>query len=129
MQAVREAMNLLQKAASIPNGVKHITEWLGSGGTVVSQADAQERANICLKCPKNVSGLAVTKAVALAIKAHLETKNQLRLRVQGEKSLHSCEACGCVLRLLVWEPQDRVQSQLTDGEVEQLPDNCWKLKE
>ncbi len=122
-------MSILEQAKKIPNGVKQITEWLGDGGKVVDPAVAQRRADICLRCPKNVPGHPVTEVVGLAIRAHLSLKNQLKLRVNGEKSLHLCGVCGCVLRLLVHEPQERVVMGLTDDEISKLPDNCWKLKD
>lgn len=124
-------MTLLDQIRHIPDGVKHIGEWLGEGGEVVSKATAQERADLCLKgyngelCPFNAQGLKVSGPVAAAIKKHLEIKNGLKLRVDGEKRLGSCEACGCELRLLIWQTQDRIRLQSND---EELPDFCWKLK-
>jgi len=110
------------------SGSQNLSEWLGEGGTVVGRSDAQERADICIKCPANVTGSKVTKAVALAIKKHLAIKNQANLRVRGEKSLGHCNICSCVLRLQIWMPQAIVKEQLTDKEVLSLPDYCWKNK-
>jgi len=121
-------MNLLERAKTIADGAKNLAIWVGSGGLVVSQEDAQARAEICLNCPLNEPGMAVTSEVASATRAFLEFKNQLRLRVNGEKSLHHCKGCGCVLRLLIWEPQDRIKSQMTSEEVKLSPPFCWKLK-
>lgn len=118
-------MNLFDQVRHIPDGIKHITDWLGSGGEIVSKSEAQERANICLTCAKNVKGFQVATPVALAIKAHLGVKKAMKLRVDGEKQLGSCEACGCVLRLLIWETQDRIRLQ---SQGEELPEFCWKLK-
>jgi hypothetical protein len=126
-------MNLLDQARKIPDGVKHITEWLGAGGTVCGVDEAQKRADICNKgvdgkpCPHNVKGYAVPTAMALAIKKHLGFKNKLNLRVQGEKQLHTCQACGCVLRLLIWEKIDMVRSQMSEEERSVTPAHCWKL--
>lgn len=120
-------MNIWDEIKRIPDGTRHLADWLGSGGSVVDPATAQHRANTCLTCGLNQPGATVTKAVALAIKAQLGVKNKLKLRVDGEKRLHSCDACGCVLRLLVWEPQDRVESQITDEERVKLPSMCWKI--
>lgn len=122
-------MNLLERAKTIADGAKNLAIWVGSGGLVVSQEDAQARAEICLNCPLNEPGMAVTSEVASATRAFLEFKNQLRLRVNGEKSLHHCKGCGCVLRLLIWEPQDRVKAQMTSEEIAITPKYCWKLKE
>lgn len=120
-------MNLLEQAKHIPHGLKVISEWLGSGGEVVDKETAQERANTCLKCPSNVEGSAVTAAVAGAIKRHLEVKNRLGLTVDGAKKLKMCNYCGCQLNLLIWQKQEKVESELSDMEKESLPAFCWKL--
>ena len=117
--------NLLDQVRHIPDGAKHIKDWLGSGGQVVSYQEAQGRANTCLTCAKNKKGFQVTSVVAMAIKKHLEIKNSMKLRVNGEKRLGACEACGCQLRLLIWQTQDRIRMQ---SEGEELPEFCWKLK-
>lgn len=124
-------MSLLK---TIKQGRANLAEWLGEGGKIVGRAEAQARADVCLKgnsgkpCPNNVPLNPATKAIALAIKTHLAIKNSHRLRVEGEKSLHHCRACSCVLRLQVWLPQEMVVSQLTDEELPLLPLFCWKLK-
>jgi len=122
-------MNLLQQAAKIPDGIKKISDWLGAGGIVVDQNTAQDRANICLRCPHNKRGLTVTKVVALAVKETMSFKKKLKLRVNGEKRLHHCEVCSCVIRLMLWEPIGRIAMGLTQEEIDALPAHCWKLKE
>lgn len=121
-------MYLIDKVQTMVDGVKNITLWLGSGGVCVSQQEAQARANICITCPLNKHTSYVTKEVADATHKFLEFKNGLDLRVNGERSLYHCAGCGCVLRLLIWEPQDRVKSQMTGEEVAVTPNFCWKLK-
>lgn len=120
-------MNLWEAVKTIPGGINHLKDWLGDGGQITDPKTAQHRANTCITCGLNKPGLSVTTAVALAVRAQLGVKNQLRLRVSGEKRLHSCQACGCVLRLLIWEPQDRVESHITDEERAKLPGMCWKI--
>lgn len=123
-------MNILRRASQLANGVEVIREWLGEDGMVVDQDTAQHRANTCIKnkCPANITGFSVATWVAKVIRRHLEVKNQTGLRVHGEKQLHTCKECGCVLRLLIWEPQDRVTRHLSDLEKTKLPDYCWKLE-
>lgn len=120
-------MNVLDQIAHIPHGASVIAEWLGDP-VVCSREEAQARADVCLECPKNKPGIGISKAVALAVKQHLAVKNQLNLRVEGEKQLQTCEACGCVLRLQIWLPGGKVANELTVEEIEQLPKQCWKLK-
>lgn len=128
-------MNLWQQAQHIPHGIEVISGWLGSGGIVVPNEEAQARADICngnnptgKKCVNNVEGMAVVEGVALAIKKYLAVKNALNLRVNGERQLGSCKSCGCVLRLQVHEPQDKIRKELSEEEKTTLPEFCWKLK-
>lgn len=119
-------MNLWERAKAIPHGLKVLSEWIGDGGDVVPQDVAQDRASICIKCPKNEARWMPSDTVAAAIKKHLEVKNKLELRVVGEKNLGTCSVCTCVIRLLIWEPQDRVKAQLQPDEI--YPNFCWKTK-
>ncbi len=121
-------MNLLEKASTIAEGISNLTTWVGSGGAVVSQEEAQSRASICINCPCNKPDLAINELVAKAVKKFLAFKNELDLRVQGERSLYSCETCGCQIRLLIWEPMDRVKQQMTSEEIHLSPKHCWKIK-
>ena len=128
-------VNLWDKIKAIPGGAVHVAGWLGEGGRVVGPKDSQERADCCngdnptgKRCPNNEPGTQLTGPVADAIKKTLEVKNKLRLRVRGEKMLGTCTACGCVLRLKVHEPIDRVRRQITDEEYQKLPRWCWKIK-
>lgn len=119
-------MNLLDQVKSIPGGIAHIAEWLGESGTTVSQEEAQARADICLACPKNIGELAIATPIAAVLKKIIALKNQVKLRVDGESKLHTCDVCGCAIRLQVWQPMPLVQSQLTEEEKQQLATPCWK---
>lgn len=129
-------MNLFERAKQLGLGLVHITTWLGAGGEPADRGTAQERADICngdnptgRRCENNVEMDNVTPAVADAVRKTIEVKNKLELRVRGEKMLRHCTACGCVLRLLVHEPQERVRKQLTAEEIDKLPKWCWKLRQ
>jgi hypothetical protein len=121
-------VNLIAKVKTMVDGAKNLTLWVGSGGEVVSQEVAQERANVCFTCPLNQRGMGVTAEVAEATLKFLEFKNSLDLRVEREAELHHCFGCGCVLKLLIWEPQTRIVSQVTGEEKAVTPFFCWKLK-
>lgn len=120
-------MSIWEQVKTMADGVKNLTLWIGAGGDVVSQDDAQTRANICLMCPHNKPGAVGTREVAEATIKFLEFKNQLKLTVKGELGLQSCDGCGCVIPLMIWEPQDRIQQQMTGEELAVTPSFCWKL--
>jgi len=120
--------SILEKAKQLGIGAAEIAEWLGSGGEVVPQELAQERADICKFCHQNVKVGLMKAAVAEAAKRALDAKNKLELRVDGEKSLGECGTCGCVLRLLVWYPQKKIQPYLEENEMRRIPHHCWKLR-
>ena len=106
--------------------------WLGEGGRPVAQDHAQERANICLSCPLNQEkGLPefLTALAALTVRRQIEMKNQSQLRVDGEKRLHICDGCGCVLRLKVWTPMKFITETTEQNVIDSLPDVCWQRKE
>ena len=120
---------LFDAVSSIPRGVETIREWLGEGGIPVDPATAQRRANICLECPKNVPPNIVTQSVALAIRRHLEVKNKLGMRVDGEKRLGKCDVCQCMLRLKIHVPIGIVRRQMPPGEFDAYPAPCWQTEE
>lgn len=120
-------MNFIDQAKKIANGAVLLVEWLGSGGHPVEKELAQKRAITCLRCPKNIKGWTMTLAIAQAVKAQIELKNKLSLRVHGERSLHTCEACLCQLRLKVWTPLHIVLPDPQDRS--KYWDQCWLLTE
>lgn len=121
--------SLLERAKSIADGARVIFDWLGHGGVCVSQEQAQTRADVCANCPENKPSDMLTKDVADAIRKHLEVKNRLQLRVNGEKSLQQCGVCLCNLRLKCWVPIDVIRKHMNDGELERFPEHCWQKTE
>jgi hypothetical protein len=120
-------MNLIERARQYRDGADTIMEWLGSGAVTVDPATAQRRADICLKCPLNVQESAITEVMASAIRMQVELKNNLQLRVKGEKSLKSCSACGCVTRLKIWIPLKDIMPDPI--ELEKFDERCWLRNE
>lgn len=109
-----------------------LKEWLGDGAKPVEPAKAQARADICLKCSFNTAKPlyeALATGAAKIAARQLEVKNAMNLRVRGEKSLHVCEACGCVLRLKVHAPMNVIVAGAEPGSFEKLPEHCWQVKE
>lgn len=122
-------MNLFRRASTYIKGVDIIRDWLGNDGVVVEQSLSQFRANICLECPENQQGGKLAESVANAVKEHLELKNNLELRVVGEKSLKRCNVCLCELRLKVHVPLTIIKRHMTPTEFEKYPAHCWQVTE
>lgn len=120
-------MTLFDQVKHLANGTQIIREWLGEGGVPVSYEQAQSRALVCLSCPNNVPGGFITDAVANAIKAHLELKAKLSLKVSGERRLAQCSVCQCQLRLKIWCPVDLLRRRALPED--KLPAHCWQLTE
>jgi hypothetical protein len=124
-------MNLLE----ITNGAQIIIDWLGAGGKTVSDAQAQTRADICTgringrPCEHNVSDSWITGAAGESARKLLSIKNNAQMRVDGEKRLHTCDACSCYLRLKVWTPLDHLLKHTTTEELANLPEFCWQRNE
>lgn len=99
--------------------------WLGDGGHPVPKEQAQSRANICMRCPKNVRKpfwefLAVP-AIA-AVQRQLNLKDDMALKVEGENSLHTCDGCECILKLKVWTP---IKHIIDTTDIDALHADCW----
>jgi ADP-heptose:LPS heptosyltransferase len=108
-------------------GAASLAEWIGSGSLPVPQAQADERAAVCLSCPLNQTKRGRLKeAVASAIQSYTQVKSKLGLRAKGEADLKTCAACECPLRLKVWVPLKYI---LSHTDVGIFPDNCWVKKE
>lgn len=122
-------MNLWGKVTKIANGAQIIKDWLGSGGFAVDRTLAQTRADVCVNCPMNKPGSKITDAVASAIKEHIQLKNTMGLRVQGEKSLHQCGVCLCATRLKIWCPIELISARTDQDELAKFPEMCWIRKE
>lgn len=120
-------MSLIDRAKKFANGVRIVTDWLGSGGETVHPNLAQTRADVCVRCPQHTSGWKLLESSAQAIKEQVGIKSKLQLRVKGEKSLHFCSVCGCAMKLKVWLPIGRIKPH--DDEIDKFPLHCWLRKE
>lgn len=118
-------MNIWDKVKNYANGGRILKDWLGEGGVVVEQETAQARANICVKCDNNVKSGLLPKAVAWAVHEELQLKNELQLRVDGEKALGKCGICDCQNRLKIWREIEKIRAEETPESLAKFPDWCW----
>lgn len=120
-------MNILERAAKIPDGLKNMADMFGPEGIVEDAKTSQKRADICLKCPQNIQGVTLSAPIASAVKKLLEFRKNVDLTVEGEQGLGRCGVCDCEIKLLVHVPQKRVVEYLTEEERSKSPFHCWKL--
>lgn len=57
-----------------------------------------------------------------------ERKKAMKLHLQGEEQLRICGACGCDLKLKVWEPKELIDEQMSAKQKEALHPSCWILE-
>ena len=126
--AVREAVAAVKKMAS---GARSISQWIEMGLPHVEQAEANARAEICVKCPKNnkkpLTDL-FTTPVAAMIKKNMERQEGVNLRTPWDADLATCDACWCPMKTKVWYPTDLVLENLKPDQKAELHPACWILK-
>jgi len=126
MRNTEEEMNPFSVAR---NYYRARSAWLGDGSEPVSQSLADQRASVCLTCPKNQPHPIYENLAALAaleLRRQIEIKANMKLVVPGEDGLHVCEECWCVLKLKVWP---KIQVAAMNTEITKLPEWCWIRKE
>ena len=115
-------------ASAVTRGASTIFDWLGKGGIPVHQEQADKRSRTCLGCPMNHEGgltATVAASVAEVILAQRRAKLDLKLEVDREKDLHTCQICLCHLPLKIWVPLNVILERITQEELKQFPAYCW----
>lgn len=116
----------------VGDGLKLITDWLGSGRKPVAPALAEQRAAICVTCPKNGGGdwkAYFTKPAADQVRYLLGVKHDMDLHTSLDDKLQICVSCDCPLGLKVWAPIDHVRNYTSDDTKARLDARCWVLRE
>jgi hypothetical protein len=122
-------MNLTYRVKAYAGGAKILSEWLGDDGICVDGTTAQDRAGVCHLCPMNKPGWVAPEKVAEAIRSQLELKNNMEIRVQGEKALHTCSVCLCPLKLKIHMPIGMITKYMTKDQFNEYPTRCWLRQE
>jgi len=124
--------NLPARVSAAAAGIKRaaqgtavVLDWLSSGGAPVAQELANQRAAICVACPKNVDGSWYTTAPAALIKSTLEARKDLKLETPSDTTLKSCDACKCLNRLKVWCPLSHIVAKTRPEIMAEFPPACW----
>lgn len=109
-------------------GISVLLAWTGSGGKVVKQELAQQRAEVCKRCPLNGDGNFWQKIDAefgKQLKLIIGIKNDLKLKVDGEEKLKSCLGCDCWIATKIWTPIGHILSHTPDEIKKNLDPSCW----
>jgi len=115
-------------------GTAVVLDWLGNGGDPVAQELAENRAEICVACPKCVPGAWFTEAPAELIRSSVKAWQTIKGNSfafetnQGEK-LKSCDVCKCLMKLKVFVDLKHITSKTKPEIMAELPDSCWIKKE
>ncbi len=107
--------------------VSLLKDWLGDD-LPISKFEAEQRAIICVACPKNRHAGwwdHAKDAVAGVIRKQLSLKHKLKLETCLDGSLHLCECCGCANKLKVWVPMHHVYKHTPKEVYDKFPDFCW----
>ena len=123
-------MGWIKRIAQTRNFLAVRKSWFGAGGEPVSPELAQARANVCLKCPMNYKGDWLwNMATQMAINAQSQLRSIMKLKVEGEEDLKTCEACGCVTRLKVFVPITHIYRHTSTEQLTKYAADCWIRKE
>lgn len=133
-----DRVNIIEELRRDVEGAKLLADWLGDGGEPVSQIVAEQRASVCAfgdggyPCGLNREANwwdRVKHKIADTIRAELEIKHQLALKVSSENALHMCASCGCALPLKVWTPTKHLKAHTPAHVIDKTPPFCWMRKE
>jgi len=105
-------------------GTKVLASFLLAGKPLVSKDEANRRASICARCPRNVrfdkpcGGLCAELAEVVAA-------------IVGDQSTHfdgrldACSICKCHLKSKVWIPLEILKKHESDEHQQEYPEKCW----
>lgn len=110
---------------AVIQGTRTLAQWMiNAKGKKVELVEAERRALICAGCPFNQPPVGCS---GCNIKALHDASNFV---VNGaatvyDSQLQSCKICGCSLRAKIHLPLDILRDNLTDGQMNALPQHCW----
>ena len=115
----------IKKNISFNDALRFTKTLVSAGLKRCGQAEADQRAAICLMCEDNINPVGcssckrgiVKKAVSFIV-GNKETPY--------DSSLKSCKHCGCFNAAQVWIPLDALRKTISKEENDALPSHCWK---
>lgn len=127
-------LHALKDASKIGKGMEILSDWVGEGMRPVTSALSQSRATACIAgnagtvCPFNKPGSRLTESIAEQIKIQMEKKSEIKVSVEGEEKLHTCQLCLCHLPLKIHVPLKTILNRTPDAMLESFKENapwCW----
>jgi len=130
---VRAALDHLSRSVKHAGAGKRVlVDWLGGGAVPVPIDIAQRRADVCLDCRHNRNGhsfLRLTSEIVRSIAEQMQAKTDMKLRVEGESGLHSCEICSCPLPLKIHVPLATILEHTDQETLKEFPPWCFIVTE
>lgn len=127
--AVEDAKKFVANTAA---GASLYLDWFGAGGMPVKKELAEQRAAVCVKCPKMVKGNFFQRwneMSANQIMKVLGILKDLELSTSHDEQLNICDACDCPMKAKVWSPIDVIVNHLRPEAKEELWEECWMRSE
>lgn len=116
---------------SVQAFVQFLLNWKLKGGSLVDQATANARAEICSGCHNNKPTKEVRKSCCgggAAANAALYAARKLIIQnktTSSDKKLLVCDLCKCDLKIKVWIPNDAL---ITPEDINAYPTFCFMKK-
>jgi hypothetical protein len=118
-------------ASRLVAGAQTLSDWWLDGAQPIPEHEANERAAICFKCPKNergdLSNYFTRSASEMILKA-VERRNSMHLRTDFDERLGVCSACECPLKLKVHVPKPTILKHMDQAVIQKLDPICWITK-
>ena len=103
--------------------LKVLKHWILHNPALVTQEEADRRAEICAGCPYNVD---VTGCMGCTNIAGLIFNVVQDRSTKWDGQLKNCQVCGCVNSAQVWVPKETLDKGVTAEMREDFPSHCWK---
>lgn len=107
--------------SDVGNWIKAIASKIALGSQFVSQAEAERRAGICVRCPLNITAQGCSGCAKVA---SMLTPGMAAKHTSQDEKLKNCGICKCYNRIQVWFPLE-VLRESGSGNLA-YPSYCWK---
>lgn len=105
-----------------------VSGWFTGKSVWVSQTEADRRANICARCPRNVPNTACASCGVVTAAKEILSGIRGEKKTEVDSCLDQCCVCGCDCKTIVWIRKDILQSHMSADQIERSPAHCWKLE-